>query len=120
MKILIVEDEAGLLATLRFRLKREGHEIFTAEDGRQGIQMISEKSPDLIVTDIMMPFQSGMEVLSFAKGLNKQTRVIVLSLMGQESVVLEAFKMGADDYMLKPFSPNELAMRVNRLLAVAN
>jgi DNA-binding response OmpR family regulator len=115
MKILIAEDEPAILATMQFRLKREGHEIFTAVNGLEAIQLITEQMPDLIITDIMMPFKTGIEVLSFAKRKNKNTRVIVLSLMGQESVIVEAFKLGADDYMLKPFSPNELAMRVSRL-----
>lgn len=115
MKILIAEDEPGVLATMKLRLKKEGHEIFTAEDGQQAIELIIEKSPEVIITDNMMPYKSGIEVLNFAKKDNKNTKVIMLSFMGQENAVLEAFKLGVDDYMVKPFSPNELVMRVNRL-----
>ncbi len=119
MKILIAEDDTLILTTLKLRLKKDGHEVFTAEDGHTAIQHITEHNPDLIITDIMMPYNSGIEVLGFAKSKNKDIRVIILSGMGQENVVLEAFELGADDYMVKPFSPNELVMRVKRLLVNA-
>ena len=118
MKVLLAEDEPVILAALKLRLKKEGYEIITAEDGQDAIQKIADHSPDVIVTDMMMPFNSGIEVLSAAKRLNKNTKVIVLSGMGQESIVIEAFQLGADDYMVKPFSPDELALRINRLIAV--
>jgi DNA-binding response OmpR family regulator len=116
MKILIADDEPSVLRLMELRLKKEGYEIFTAENGKDAMQHIIESDPDMIITDIMMPYNSGIEVLSFAKGRNKKTRVIVLSLMGQENVVLEAFQLGADDYITKPFNLNLLVARVNRLL----
>ena len=116
MKILIADDEPSVLRLMELRLKKEGHEIFTAENGKDAMQHIIETHPDIVITDIMMPYNSGIEVLSFAKVRNKQTRVIVLSLMGQENVVIEAFQLGADDYITKPFNPNLLVARVNRLL----
>ena len=119
MKILIAEDDSLILTTLKLRLKKDGHEVFAAEDGQAAIQQIAENDIDLIITDIMMPYNSGIEVLSFAKSKNKNIRVIILSGMGQENVVLDAFSLGVDDYMIKPFSPNELIMRVNRLLVAA-
>lgn len=115
MKILVAEDEPIILATIKLRLKRDGHEIFTAENGEDAIREITERKPDMIITDIMMPLKSGIEVLSHAKSIDKKTKVIMLSMMGQENVVLEAFELGADDYMVKPFSPNELVARVKRL-----
>ena len=116
MKILIAEDEPSVLRLMELRLKKEGHEIITAENGRDAIQQIADNSPDMIITDLMMPFNSGIEVLNFAKARNKNTKVIVLSLMGQENVILEAFQFGADDYLKKPFMMNELLARINRLL----
>ena len=80
---------------------------------------IEELSPDLIITDIMMPFASGLEIIGAVKRkTEKKIPVIVLSAMGQENVVLEAFQLGADDYITKPFSPNELSMRVKRYTPV--
>lgn len=115
MKILIAEDDELMLRTLEFRLKKDGHEILIARDGQQAIALIDEQQPDLVITDIMMPYSSGMEIVGYIRQKYQQNiKVIVLSGMGQENVILEAFQMGADDYITKPFSPNELSVRVNR------
>ena len=114
MKILVAEDESITLATMQFRLKKDGHEVLIANNGQEALNLLKEHTPDLVITDIMMPFASGLEVLSFVKKLPKPVPVIVLSAMGQENVVVEAFTLGADDYITKPFSPNELALRVRR------
>jgi DNA-binding response OmpR family regulator len=117
MKILVAEDEMIMLKTIELRLKKDGHEITTCSDGREAIKKIEEINPDLIITDIMMPFASGLEIIEIVKRRNsKRIKIIVLSAMGQENVVLEAFQLGADDYITKPFSPNELSMRVRRYL----
>jgi DNA-binding response OmpR family regulator len=115
MKILVAEDEPMMLKTIALRLKKDGHEIFTAEDGREALEKIQSVEPDLVITDIMMPYASGLEIVSMVKKQEKKIPVIVLSAMGQEKVVLEAFDLGADDYMTKPFSPNELTVRVRKL-----
>jgi DNA-binding response OmpR family regulator len=115
MKILVAEDELIMLKTIELRLKKDGHEITTCSDGREAIKKIEEINPDLIITDIMMPFASGLEIIEEVKRKSgKRIKIIVLSAMGQENVVLEAFQLGADDYITKPFSPNELSMRVKR------
>ncbi|HMZ46076.1 MAG TPA: response regulator, partial [Chitinophagaceae bacterium] len=70
----------------------------------------------LIITDIMMPYTSGLELVGIVKAnLNKKTPIIVLSGMGEENIVLQAFEMGADDFLTKPFKPSELSLRVKRL-----
>lgn len=114
MKILVAEDEIMMQKTLEIRLKKDGHQVTTCSDGREAIKKIEETNPDLIITDIMMPFASGLEIIEAVKRKAHNTRIIVLSAMGQENVVLEAFQLGADDYITKPFSPNELSMRVKR------
>ncbi|MEO7960316.1 MAG: response regulator transcription factor [Ginsengibacter sp.] len=115
MKILIAEDELIMLKTIEYRLKKDGHTIMMTEDGREAIAKIDEFQPDLIITDIMMPFASGLEIIeAVTKRAGKKIPVIVLSAMGQENVVLEAFQLGAADYITKPFSPNELSVRVKR------
>jgi DNA-binding response OmpR family regulator len=114
MRILIAEDEPITLTTMQLRLKKDGHEVFTANNGQEALALIKEHAPDLVITDMMMPFLSGLEVLSFVKKQQQPVPVIVLSAMGQENVVVEAFTLGADDYITKPFSPNELALRVRR------
>ncbi len=118
MKILVAEDEMIMLKTIDLRLRKDGYEVFLAEDGRMALEKIEALSPDLIIADIMMPYASGLEIIGFVrKSRNNKVPIIILSAMGQEDVVLEAFQLGADDYITKPFSPNELSVRVKRLLA---
>ncbi|MEO6330798.1 MAG: response regulator [Ginsengibacter sp.] len=115
MTILVAEDDMIMLKTIEFRLKKDGHTVITSQDGREALRKIEEVSPELIITDIMMPFASGLEIVEAVKKREgKKIPVIVLSSMGQENVVLEAFQLGADDFITKPFSPNELSVRVKR------
>jgi len=116
-KIVLAEDNSTLSLLLKFRLAKGGYEILVAEDGKKAIELIEEHNPELILTDIMMPFVSGLEVISHVRNkLNLQTPIIVFSASGQEDMVLKAFDLGANDFMSKPFSPNELLIRVKRLL----
>ncbi|MBB2145431.1 response regulator [Pedobacter sp. LMG 31464] len=116
MKILIAEDEEITLKTLELRLKRDGHEVILARDGREALSKIEEHSPDLVISDIMMPYVSGLEIIAAIKENypDRKIPIIILSGMGQEDTVLEAFQLGADDFITKPFSPNELTVRVRR------
>jgi DNA-binding response OmpR family regulator len=117
MKILVAEDEAITQKMLEMRLLKDGHEVFLAWDGRQALEQIAAYCPDLIITDIMMPYASGLEIIGMVrKQAGKRTPIIILSAMGQEDVVLEAFQLGADDFITKPFSPNELSVRVKRFI----
>lgn len=115
MKVLVAEDDMIMLKTIEVRLKKDGYEVITAQDGRDALGKFETESPDMIITDIMMPYMSGLEIVGAVKSkAGKTTPIIVLSTMGQENVVLEAFKLGADDFITKPFSPKELSMRVQR------
>ncbi|MCS4165604.1 response regulator [Sphingobacterium paramultivorum] len=115
MVILIAEDNELILRTVQYKLIKAGHEVITTTNGKDAIEKLNTMDLDLIITDIMMPFASGIEVLSSIKKLEKKIPVIVLSNMGQEEVVIEAFDLGASDFMVKPFSPEELLLRVKRL-----
>jgi DNA-binding response OmpR family regulator len=117
MKILIAEDEAMMLAALQKNLQDDGYEVISTTDGREAIEKYRSEQPDLIITDILMPYSSGLELIGIVKsGPGKNIPVIVLSAMGQEATVLEAFNLGADDFITKPFNPLELSLRVKRLL----
>jgi DNA-binding response OmpR family regulator len=117
MKILVAEDEPIMLKTIELRLKKDGHTVIATSDGRQALEQIEAQDPDLIITDIMMPYSSGLEIVGMVKNRTaRKVPVIILSAMGQENVVLDAFNLGADDFIAKPFSPNELSMRVKRLI----
>lgn len=116
MKILVAEDEPILLKTIEMRLKKDGHQVIATANGRDALEVLDQQEVDLVITDIMMPYSSGLEVVGKVKQGEKKIPVIVLSSMGQENVVLEAFKLGADDFITKPFSPNELSMRIRRFV----
>lgn len=116
-KIVLAEDNSMLSTLLKFKLEKEGYSLFVAENGKETIELIEEHNPQLILTDIMMPFISGLEVISHVRNiLNLQTPIVVFSAAGQEKIVLKAFDLGATDFMSKPLSPNELIVRVKRLL----
>ncbi len=116
-KIVLAEDNSTLSLLLKFRLEKEGYNLFAAVDGKEALQLIEAEEPDLIITDIMMPFISGLEVISHVRlKFDLDTPIIVFSSAGQEEMVLKAFNLGANDFMGKPFSPNELIIRVKRLL----
>ncbi|ACU08221.1 two-component response regulator [Flavobacteriaceae bacterium 3519-10] len=115
MAILVAEDDELILKTIEHKLVKEGYEVILTRNGKDAIDKILETEVDLIITDIMMPFASGIEILSAIKIAGKNIPVIMLSSMGQEDVILNAFDLGAADFIVKPFSPNELMLRVKRI-----
>lgn len=116
--ILIAEDERMMRKAILFRLQKEGYTVTEANDGKEALELIDSNDFDLVIADIMMPYASGLEVVEHIQNMstNKKPKVILLSALGQENIVLKAFALGADDYMTKPFSPNELMVRVKKLL----
>lgn len=116
-KIVLAEDNSVLSLLLKFRLEKEGYKLLIAKDGKEALELIEEFNPELILTDIMMPYVSGLEVISHVRNkLNSKAPIIVFSSAGQEEIVLKAFDLGATDFMSKPFSPHELVIRVKRVL----
>ncbi len=115
MLILIAEDDELILKTIEHKLQKEGYEVILTRNGKEAIDTIMNSDVDLVITDIMMPFASGVEILSAIKSAGKKVPVIMLSSMGQEDVILNAFDLGAADFIVKPFSPNELMLRVKRI-----
>jgi two-component system response regulator VicR len=121
LKILIVEDDVLMVKILEFILKKEGYQITSCKDGLTAIEKIPVLIPDLIITDIMLPFRSGLEIIGYTKENYENIPVIVVSSLGEEEgTVIEAFNLGADDFVSKPFNPNELLLRVKRLLVKVN
>jgi len=120
MKILIVEDDQMIAYTLEFRLKKDGYEVTTARDGREAMEKLKTGKYNLVTTDLMLPFVTGLEVLSYAKLALPGMPIIVLSGDSGDGTVSEAFKLGADDYLKKPFNPSELSRRVRKLLVNAS
>ncbi len=116
MKILICEDEEIMLTALEFRLRKQGFEVLIAENGKIALEKIKVEKPDLVVADILMPFVTGLELIEFVrKDMRNALPIIVISALEHEDVVLEAFRMGATDFIAKPFKPNELILRIKRI-----
>lgn len=119
MKVLVAEDEPLMLMAIQAKLKNDGYEVVGAPDGREALKLLEHYKPDIIITDILMPYTSGLELISIVKSNeNKKIPIIVLSGLGQENTVMEAFQLGADDFLTKPFNPIELSVRVKRLLKI--
>ena len=114
MLILIAEDDEIILKTIEHKLVKEGYQVMLTRNGKDAIETIKNTDVDLIITDLMMPFASGIEILSAVQTTGKKIPVIMLSSLGQEDVVLNAFALGASDFIVKPFSPNELILRIKR------
>ncbi|MGO4820728.1 MULTISPECIES: response regulator transcription factor [unclassified Flavobacterium] len=119
MKILIAEDEVMMLKTMQFKLIKQGFEVIACSNGEEALSKIISERPDIIITDIMMPFVTGLDIVKNVKvEWNLDIPIIILSAVGLEKTVQEAFDLGADDFITKPFSPNELIVRIKRLVAV--
>lgn len=117
MKILICEDEEIMLTALEFRLRKHGFEVIVAENGKEALEKIQEFTPDIIVADIMMPFVTGLELVHFVRqDLKSSLPIIVISSLENDEVVLEAFRLGASDFITKPFKPNELILRIKKII----
>lgn len=115
-KILIVDDEPLIRDALAFKLTKDGYDVDTAEDGEKAIQKIESEEYQIIISDIMMPFISGFELVKILKERGTDAPVLMLTSLNSETAVLKAFDLGADDFMTKPFSPNELSVRIKKLL----
>ena len=115
-RILLVEDEPGLVTTLGDRLRSEGHHVQSATDGETGLQMASSAPFDLIILDIMLPRKSGIDVCRDLRQRGISTPVLMLTARGQTVDKVVGLKIGADDYMTKPFEMLELLARVEALL----
>ncbi len=116
MRILVVEDEKKLATHLRKALREGGHAVDDAANGEDALTMATTEPYDAIVLDIMLPGRDGLSVLRALRQRNIITPVLILSARGETSERIEGLNLGADDYMAKPFSMEELVARVNVLL----
>jgi len=113
MKIIIVEDDEITLRVLEYQLKKAGHDVRVAKDGKDGKELIEAEHPSLIISDILMPYVGGLELLSIVRNeLKMQTPFIVMSVMGQQRNRDRALEGGANDYLTKPIDPSELLQKV--------
>jgi len=115
-RILIVEDNANLAFGLSRSVEAEGYQVDVAEDGRKGLELARAQRPDLIILDLMLPEIDGYQVLRTLREEGQQMPVLVLTARGEEADRVFGFRLGADDYVTKPFSLSELIARVKAIL----
>jgi len=121
-KVLIADDEPDILEIIHYNLKQEGYEVYTAKDGDDALAKAKQLKPDLIILDIMMPRKTGVEVCSILRTQPafKDTLIIFLTALSDESSQIKGLDTGADDYVNKPISPKVLVSRVNALFRRVN
>ncbi len=121
-KVLIADDEPDILEILKYNLLGEGYEVITAKDGDEALEKARRTLPDLIVLDVMMPKKTGVEVCQLlrAQPAFKETLIIFLTAVNDESTQIKGLETGADDYVSKPISPKVFLSRVNALFRRLN
>lgn len=117
MKILVCEDDVMTQKAIEHKLNSENFDVVKAADGEEAVNVLENNNIDLIITDLHMPKLDGLELINYVRNeKNKNIPIIMLTRVGVEETVLRAFELGADDYVTKPFSPNELILRVKKVL----
>ena len=117
-KVLVIEDDAHIWKMIEYKLKKEKHDLTWACDGMKAMEALEAAKPDLIISDIMVPYMDGLQILKKVKSMDnlKDIPVIMLTSKAQEDDILKGLELGAHDYMAKPFSPAELILSVNKAL----
>ena len=117
-KVLIADDEANIVISLEFLMKREGHAVSIARDGPAALAAIRRERPDLVLLDVMMPGLSGFEVCQAVRADESLAgvKILMLSAKGRDTDIAKGQALGADAYMTKPFSTRELAEKVREML----
>jgi len=114
--VLVVDDEPTIGEVVSRYLERAGYEARVAEDGLAALEAVAERPPDLIVLDLMLPGLDGLEVMRRVRAEDRSSAIILLTAKGDESDRIVGLRLGADDYVVKPFSPAELVARVDAVL----
>lgn len=117
-RILVIEDEADIQQVLEYNFRENGHKVFVAGTGEEGLELARDKRPDVVLLDLMLPGMPGTEVCKRLKAdpLTKNAQVVMLTAKGEEIDRVVGFELGADDYVVKPFSVRELLLRVQAIL----
>ncbi|MCD6376586.1 MAG: response regulator transcription factor [Caldisericaceae bacterium] len=115
-RILLVEDEESLARGLQFNLEAEGYKVTLARDGQQAIEFFDQQEFDLVILDVMLPYHDGFEIAQYIREKSQQLPILFLTARRSPDDRIKGLKLGADDYLAKPFSLDELLLRVKRIL----
>ena len=115
-KILVVDDEQSMRDFLAIMLKKEGYEVVAAENGKDALKAVQAEIFDLVITDAKMPYIDGLEVLRTVKEVSPETVVIMITAYASTETAVEAMKLGAYDYMTKPFKVDEIKLIIQKAL----
>ncbi|MEK7852002.1 MAG: response regulator, partial [Deltaproteobacteria bacterium] len=115
-KILVADDTATNQEILRKAFEKEGFQVVQAYDGVAALEMVEKERPDLLMLDIMMPKMDGIDVLKRVKSIDTNLLVVMMTAHGSEQIAVEAMKLGADDYLTKPFHPKDVTALADKLI----
>jgi DNA-binding response OmpR family regulator len=117
-KILIADDEPNIVTALEFLLQRNGYEVHIARNGEEALKLVEDCNPDLVLLDVMMPVKSGYDVCTRIRERAdwRHIKIIMLSAKGRDAEINKGLSIGADQYITKPFSTQELVAKINGLL----
>jgi DNA-binding NtrC family response regulator len=116
-RVLVVDDAEGIRTYLANLLELKGYDVDTAENGRRALALLKGgANPDVVILDMMMPVLGGMETLKSIREFDEDTPVVILSVVGTASTIVEAMRQGANDYLNKPFEPEDLELTLEKVL----
>lgn len=118
LRVLIADDEANIVISLEYLMRKEGYQVATVADGEAALKVAALFSPDLVLLDVMMPKKSGYEVCEAlrANPTHAHSRIILLTACGRDSDIERGMALGADAYVTKPFSPRELMRKIKEIM----
>lgn len=117
--ILVIDDDDIMLKAIRNILHKDGFEVITAKDGKEAFDMLDHATYDIVITDLMMPYANGLEIVSKLRNddSKRMVGIIIVSSVGNEETITEAFRLGADEYIKKPIMADKLLTQIRKLLA---
>jgi DNA-binding response OmpR family regulator len=120
--ILVIDDDNIMLKAVKSILHKDGFNVIMAKDGKEAFELLENADYDIVITDLMMPYANGLEVVSKLRNneLKRKVGIIIVSSVGNEETITEAFRLGADEYIKKPIMAEELITRVRKLIANKN
>ena len=117
--VLVIEDNPVMLSSIVYILNKDGYNVLTAKDGREAFEMIDNATYDVVITDLLLPYANGLEVVNKIRknSANMNVGTMVISSAGNEEMISQAFQLGADDFLQKPISSDQLLSRIKKMVA---